>query len=343
MKISFGSEIKKTAWGGGNKFLINISNYLKLKNIEVVYDLKDNDIDIIVLMDPRVDSSSSTFNHLDIDKYLKFKNKNAIIVHRINECDERKGTNYVNKNLTDANKFADCTIFISTWLKKLLNKNNTFKDPKVILNGANKKIFSFSNSNKNIESKIKIVTHHWSAHKNKGFEIYNYLDQLLDDANLSKIVEFTFIGNLPKNFKFKNSRYLPPKHDKELADIIKENNIYLTASLNEPGGNHQNEGLNCGLPVLYLNSGCMEEYCHGYGLDYEKHLLKEKIFEIQTNYNYYKEKLKSYPYNSDFMCKNYLDVFNKLIENRDEILKNRRLPKITFWTKLKYKLNLKFF
>ena len=81
--------------GGGNKFLINISNYLKLKNIEVVYDLKDNDIDIIVLMDPRVDSSSSTFNHLDIDKYLKFKNKNAIIVHRINECDERKGTNYV--------------------------------------------------------------------------------------------------------------------------------------------------------------------------------------------------------------------------------------------------------
>ena len=75
--------------------------------------------------------------------------------------------------------------------------------------------------------------------------------------------------------------------------------------------------MNCGLPVLYLNSGCMEEYCHGYGLDYEKHLLKEKIFEIQTNYNYYKEKLKTYPYNSDFMCKNYLDVFNKLIENRE--------------------------
>ena len=73
-------------------------------------------------MDPRVDSSSSTFNHIDIDKYLKFKNKNAIIVHRINECDERKGTNYVNKNLIDANKFADYTIFISSWLRELLNK-----------------------------------------------------------------------------------------------------------------------------------------------------------------------------------------------------------------------------
>ena len=51
MKISFGSKIKKTAWGGGNQFLINISNYLKLKNIEVVYDL-------IVLIDPIIDSSS---------------------------------------------------------------------------------------------------------------------------------------------------------------------------------------------------------------------------------------------------------------------------------------------
>jgi hypothetical protein len=343
MKISFGSKIKKTAWGGGNQFLINISNYLKLKNIEVVYDLNDHDIDIIVLMDPRIDSSSSTFNHIDIDQYLKFKNKNAIIIHRINECDERKGTNYVNKNLIDANKFADYTIFISSWLRELLNKNKEFKDSSVILNGANKKIFSFSNFNKNPERKIKIVTHHWSAHRNKGFEIYEYLDQLLDEKNFSKLVEFTFIGNLPKNFKFKNANFFPPKNGKELADKIKENDVYLTASLNEPGGNHQNEGLNCGLPVLYLNSGCMEEYCKGYGLNYEKHLLKKKIFEIQTNYNYYKEKLKTYPYNSDFMCKNYLDIFDKLMKNRKEILKNRRFPKINFFTKLKYKLNLKFF
>ena len=67
----------------------------------------------------------------------------------------------------------------------------------------------------------------------------------------------------------------------------------------------------------------MEEYCKGYGLNYEKYLLKKKIFEIQTNYNYYKEKLKTYPYNSDFMCKNYLDIFDKLIKNRKEIVKNR--------------------
>ena len=76
----------------------------------------------------------------------------------------------------------------------------------------------------------------------------------------------------------------------------------------------------------------MEEYCHGYGLNYEKHFLKILKFKLITII--IKKKLKTYPYNSDFMCKNYLDIFNKLIENRDEILKNRRFPKINFWTKL---------
>ena len=78
--------------GWRKSILINISNYLKLKNIEVVYDLNDHDIDIIILMDLE-SQLFFTFNHIDIDKYLKFKNKNAIIIHRINECDERKGTN----------------------------------------------------------------------------------------------------------------------------------------------------------------------------------------------------------------------------------------------------------
>ena len=74
----------------------------------------------------------------------------------------------------------------------------------------------------------------------------------------------------------------------------------MTASIFEPGGNHQNEGLNCGLPTLYLDSGCMKEYCDGYGQSFNEHI-KGKIFEIQNEYNNLRLKLESYPYNSDFM------------------------------------------
>ena len=41
----------------------------------------------------------------------------------------------------------------------------------------------------------------------------------------------------------------------ELADTIKGNHLYLTASINEPSGNHHIEALQCGLPILYLESG----------------------------------------------------------------------------------------
>ena len=51
-------------------------------------------------------------------KYLRFVNYESL-VFRINECDERKGTNYVNKYLINANKVADGTIFVSDWIKNL--------------------------------------------------------------------------------------------------------------------------------------------------------------------------------------------------------------------------------
>ena len=34
-------------------------------------------------------------------------------MHRINECDERKGTNFVNKYLIEANKIADYTVLLA--------------------------------------------------------------------------------------------------------------------------------------------------------------------------------------------------------------------------------------
>ena len=98
MKVALGSKIKNSAWGGGNNFVKNLSHFLLKKGVKVCYDLKDKDIDIILLTDPRVESSSSTFNHYDISNYLR-KKPFTLVCHRINECDQRKGTNHVNDQL----------------------------------------------------------------------------------------------------------------------------------------------------------------------------------------------------------------------------------------------------
>ena len=66
MKISIGTNIKEGPWGGGNLFAINLRNYLLNKNHDVVTNLFDNDIDLILLTEPRKTSESSAFTHIPI-------------------------------------------------------------------------------------------------------------------------------------------------------------------------------------------------------------------------------------------------------------------------------------
>ena len=68
-----------------------------------------------------------------------------------------------------------------------------------------------------------------------------------------------------------------------------------------------------------------------------KYNLKEKLDEIFINYSSYKEKMNSYPNNSDIMCKNYMDLFENLIEEKNDLMKNRKTPNlINFFEKLIY-------
>ena len=115
MKISIGSNVIKGSWGGGNQFAVSLFNYLEKKNWEVTTNLKDRNIDIILMTEPRRTSQTGAYNQVQISKYL-IKKPDTIVVHRINECDERKKTKYLNKYLVRANKVADHTIFISNFL-----------------------------------------------------------------------------------------------------------------------------------------------------------------------------------------------------------------------------------
>ena len=53
MKISIGYELIDGPWGGGNSFAIQLKNYMEKNDIQVVNTLKDEDIDIILLTEPR--------------------------------------------------------------------------------------------------------------------------------------------------------------------------------------------------------------------------------------------------------------------------------------------------
>ena len=115
MKISIGSKIVDGPWGGGNLFVKNLARYLVNNGHDVIFDLSEPDIDLILLTDPRSrKESSSTFNHLEINKYKKYVNNKVKVVQRINECDERKGTEFINDFYLKASQSADHVVFVST-------------------------------------------------------------------------------------------------------------------------------------------------------------------------------------------------------------------------------------
>ncbi|MBO8230531.1 hypothetical protein CU313_06805 [Prochlorococcus marinus str. MU1404] len=330
MKIAIGFDIKEKSWGGGNQFaksLVQASSYL---GHQVTHDLKDEDIDIILLTDPRSYNSDITFGSLDILRYLFFRNKNAIVIHRINECDERKNTLHMNKFLKLSNYCADFTIYISSWLKNL-DLCQKDKPSKVILNGADKKVFkNYTNNFWDGSTPLKIVTHHWSPNKMKGFDVYKKLDRLLSSPKWRKLIEFSYIGNLPKGFRFKNAKHINPINGEQLGKELSNNHIYISASINEPAGMHHIEGILCGLPIIYRVSGALPEYCENYGISFENQDFLPALKKMLKNYTKYKKNIIKYPHNSEKMSKEYLSLFSELLNNRQQIIKKRFLFKNPF-------------
>lgn len=330
MKISIGSNIINGPWGGGNQFAISLSRYLKTRGWDVTTELSDVDIDIILMTEPRITSKTGAYNQRQISRYL-IKKPDTIIVHRINECDERKGTKGVNRYLMRANKVADYTIFISDFLRNLFINNGFFKDKNSIAvrNGADTDLFNRRGREKwNKKSPLKIITHHWGYNRNKGFDIYEKLGALGSIGNLK--IEFSYIGRIPDNVEFKGIKIMSPLSGKELADELKSNHIYVTGSVNEPAGMHHIEGAMCGLPLLYRNSGALPEYCSDFGVMFEGvDDFEDKLKELIEKYDYYFDRMKEYPYNSDLMCGKYEEVFLDLLREKDKLNMKRRRFKYT--------------
>lgn len=346
MKIAIGMKIKDGPFGGGNQFGKTLSAYLTSKGHQVFFDLKQSDLDIILLTDPRPYLQSVAFGPTEVMRYTNKVNPKSLLIQRINECDERKGTKTLNKQLALTNSIVDHTIYIASWLEDLFKKQGlTFtKNFSIIKNGADPSIFIFEEKRLAPGKKIKLVTHHWAANWMKGWDIYSLLDQLLGTEEYGSKFEFHFIGNAPKDIKLQHTICHPPCCDHELAALLKTCDIYLTASINEPAGMHHIEGALCGLPILYRNSGGLPEYCNGYGVSFsDKNDFALALDKLVSSYDDYAKKMAYYDNTSEKMCYEYLCLFKHLLENHDSIIHDRGSKKSKLLNELSTKLKIEWY
>jgi hypothetical protein len=325
MKVAIGAQLHDGPWGGGNQFASSLFAYLRSQGHDVRSSLDRPDLDVIVLTEPRRASASSSFHDGDVWSYLRRVNPNAMVVHRINECDERKGTRRVNRRIVVANRCADYTVFISRWLRDIFRSyGRQLAESSVVLNGADRHVFHAGGGPEwDGRRPLRVVTHHWSQHWNKGFDIYQRFDRLLEQPALAGQFSFTYIGRVPAEMRLRRTTIQPPLSGPALGDALRTHDVYLTASVNEPAGMHHIEGALSGLPVLYRLSGALPEYCAGFGLPFTEQTFESQLVEMHGRYAELRAQMPAYPNEATRMCQAYEQLFVDLLARREA----RRSPR----------------
>jgi hypothetical protein len=327
MKIAINHRIQEGPWGGGNRFVANLQAALEARGDEVTSRLNGPGIDIVLMIDPRWRNPAVSFGPGAMLRHVTWRDPETLVIHRINECDERKGTRGMNRRLKRANYVADHTVFVAEWMRRDIAvwDDKTESNSSVILNGADPETFhARGHTPWSGEGHLKLVTHHWGGNWMKGFDTYQRIDELLATPEWRDRIAFTYIGNLPAGFTFKNATYIPPLDGEALADALRGHHAYVTGSINEPGSNHQNEGALCGLPVLFLESGALPEYCTGYGIGFTPDSFDDALAQMLRDHHIYAEKIGDYPHIARRTTDCYIALFESIITRRSDILQNRK-------------------
>lgn len=282
MKIHILYKFQNQPWGGGNQFLKALKKeFLKMG----VYEESPEKTDVVLF--------NSHHNFSEVFK-IKKKFPPKIFIHRID------GPLYLtrgrSKDLDRAifkfdEMVADGIIFQSDWCRAENKKNfNALASYEAtIYNAPDKNIFNESNKKSFNLNKIKLIATSWSPNFRKGFDVYKYLDDNLDFTKYSMI----FIGNSPTAFK--NIKQKDPVSSEELALALKEHDIYITASKNDPCSNSLIEALSCGLPAVVLSSGGHPELVKNGGeLFNTKQDIILKIEKVAKNYYHYQAQIPDF-------------------------------------------------
>ena len=243
--------------GGGHQFMRALETELKARGFRTENNTLSRS------------TSACLFNSYNFDfKHLRRqRHPNCRMVHRVD------GPVSVYRGMDDGTdariakinrELADASIFQSQFsLAKHRELGFEFARPCVIMNAADPRIFHRQGRRPfDPDRKIRLISTSWSDNPNKGAATYQWLDQNLDWTRY----DYVFIGRLP--VPMKNIKVIAPVESETLAGHLRQSDIFITASRNDPCSNSLIEALSCGLPAIHLNSGGHPEIVGNAGLPF---------------------------------------------------------------------------
>ena len=271
MRILINRKPVTGPWGGGNLFVKAFCEYFESLGHKVVHDFNQK-VDLMFMQDPRYSDLGISINEM-----IKYKQSNPGVglIHRVNECDARKGTSDMDSLLRECSKFTDLTIFVSNWMEKYHRSLGWHcENSSVVYNGVD--LDHFKKRSRINNGKTNIVTHHWSDNPLKGTDVYRFLDEFVGEN--SDEYTFTYIGR--SGVTFKNSSLIEPLSGEALGKELSRYDVYVSGSRHDPGPNHIIESVACEIPTLcHKEGGGALEFC---GLDMSYSTNEELIKMIKN-------------------------------------------------------------
>lgn len=319
--------------GGPSTFMRNLKKVLDEKKFKYCSNIKN---------------AKGIFFPITFDKEAleRFKKKKYPVIQRLDgiHYPEKHGDRHVelNKEIKDIYlNYADFVVFQSDYSKKQVFEMFGTKPEKnytVIHNGVDKSIF-YPYQAESIEKpeKIKFITTGNFRNPDMIVPIIRALDSLREkfDFKLSVLGPVTNEGIKPylerDYIEYAGEKSLP-----EVAEYLRESDIFLFSSLNPPCPNAVLEAVSCGLPVVAFDDGSILELLHfnrellAYVNDkvfknYEEldpAKLAEKIELAVNEFKKYKQTSldNSHLYAIEICALKYMEVFNKFSKKDNEIM-----------------------
>lgn len=259
-------------WGGANQFLKALRKEWRRRDL---YVERCADADVVLF-----ESFDSLLDVLD----KKRENPETVFVHRIDGPTSmvRGYGRSANRRVFHANELvADGTVFQSEWSKHQNFRLGLAPTPYTtkVLNAPDPDLFNRIGVSSELDEPVKLIGTSWSGNFRKGFDVYDYLDDALDHDRF----EFTFVGNSP--IEFENINHVDPVPPEDIAGFLKQHDVFITASRNDPCSNSLIEALHCGLPAVARDDGGHPEIVeNGGGVFSGRGDVVECIEEVVENY-----------------------------------------------------------
>lgn len=262
--VSLWHEFREPPYGGGNQFMLALRGALEKLGVTVYDNRMADDIDVHIC-------NSAWFN---TRKFLDASRRGGLrMIHRIDgpisvvRATGLAADRALDEKVFELNaSFATATVVQSAWSFRHLHDMG-FRPvrPIIISNGVNGGIFHANGRCRfSPDRKIRLISTSWSDNPRKGGPVYKWLDEHLDWDRF----EYTFVGRTQEHFK--HIQHVQAVPSEGLAQLLRQHDIYITASSPDSCSNALLEAMACGLPALYVNDGGHPELVGLGGLPFEK-------------------------------------------------------------------------